>query len=700
MDPSIVIGAIAVIALIIGVVVGLAVSRSGVAAAAKAAAAEADSSSQTQIATLTERVASAARELESERAERQSFQSKAEGWRSSLDSASNDIARLEERASRVGPLEARVEALAAEAQLSEVEKRNLATTSGQNAERATLLNSQLEETTAAMAAVQGRLDAATIALQRANEARAGFEQQAQRVLPLETELAAARTAFDAAKDELTQLRESSSGEVARLNAELVAEREAFAVVREAVATAKAEKDTLEAKAIALADELSVLKETSGKETSRLSAELAGTKDTLAASRLEASTLRTGKEEADARGNQLTDELTLLRTRSEADRVHAEEKLVMLNEAKEALSNQFKTLANEILEEKSKRFTEQNQTSMGQLLDPLRTQLSEFKGKVEEVYIQEGKDRTALQEQVRQLMSLNNTLSQDAKNLTNALKGQAKVQGNWGEHILETVLEASGLKKGIHYKVQETQVREDGSRAIPDVVIELPEGRKLVVDAKVSLVAYERYVSAEDEAERKIALKLHLESVQNHIKGLSDKRYEQLYAGQSLDFVLAFVPIEPAFMMAVTTDSDMFMKAYERNVLMVSPSTLLFVVKTVAHLWRQEAQSKNAQEIAKRGALLFEKMQGFVLDLNEVGKRLTQAKSVFDDAQSKLSTGPGNVIRQAQMLIDLGVKSSKALPPEMIEKAISSDGADTPAISTLTALAMNDTQSGINVPPAG
>jgi DNA recombination protein RmuC len=298
------------------------------------------------------------------------------------------------------------------------------------------------------------------------------------------------------------------------------------------------------------------------------------------------------------------------------------------------------------------------------------------------------------------MALNNTLSQDAKNLTNALKGQAKIQGNWGEHILETVLEASGLQKGIHYKVQESQLREDGTRAIPDVIIELPEGRKLVVDAKVSLVAYERYVSAEDEAERKIALKQHLDSVQNHIKGLSDKRYSQLYAGQTLDFVLAFIPIEPAFTLAVTSDNDLFMNAWDRNVLLVSPSTLLFVVRTVAHLWRQEAQSKNAQDIAKRGAALYDKLHGFVTDLQKVGEKLAQAKGAFDEAQAKLSTGTGNVIRQAQMLIELGVKSSKALPQALVEQAIESDATALPIAPALPGPAANDAPAIEGMAPAG
>jgi len=366
--------------------------------------------------------------------------------------------------------------------------------------------------------------------------------------------------------------------------------------------------------------------------------------------------------------QTTGELTELRTRADAERRAAQEKLELLEQARIALSDQFKSLAGEILEEKSKRFAEQNQTSLNQLLEPLKTQLTEFKGKVEEVYVQEGKDRSALSEQVKQLVGLNQTLSQDAKNLTQALKGQAKTQGTWGELVLERVLEASGLRKGIEYQVQDSQTREDGSRAQPDVVINLPDERKLVIDAKVSLLAYERCVSADNDEARAIALRQHLDSVRAHIKGLSDKRYEALYGVQSLDFVLAFIPVEPAFMLAVTHDDTLFMDAWQRNVLLVSPSTLLFVVRTVAHLWRQEAQTRNAQDIAKRGAELYDKLCGFVADLEDIGDRLNQAQKAYIGARSKLSQGRGNVIRQAEILRELGIKPTKALPTKLVQAA--------------------------------
>jgi len=377
------------------------------------------------------------------------------------------------------------------------------------------------------------------------------------------------------------------------------------------------------------------------------------------------------------------ELAQARTRADAERASAQEKLQLLTEAKAELSNQFKTLASDILEEKARRFAEQNQQNLGTLLDPLRTQLSEFKGKVEEVYVKEGQERFALTEQVRQLMELNKTLSKDAVNLTNALKGSAKTQGNWGELILERVLEASGLEKGRVYHVQVSQRDAAGNLQQPDVVIDLPQDRKLVVDAKVSLVAFEQYASADTDDVRAQSVREHLASVRAHIKGLSAKNYQALYGVKSLDMVVMFVPIEPAFMLAVTSDESLFMEAWQRNVLLVSPSTLLFVVRTIAHLWRQEAQTRNAQDIAKRGAELYDKLAAFVGDLQKVGAKLKDAQSAYDEAEKRLSTGRGNVIRQAEMLKDLGVKSTKSLPGPLVDAA--GDADEAPAAPTPVAL---------------
>jgi DNA recombination protein RmuC len=361
-------------------------------------------------------------------------------------------------------------------------------------------------------------------------------------------------------------------------------------------------------------------------------------------------------------------LAMRSTELDSERVHTQEKIQLLTQARETLSEQFRNLANDILEDKSKRFTETNAVRLGELLGPLGLKIAEFQKKVEHAYDTEGRARSELAGQVKQLMELNQVLSADAKNLTQALKGSNKAQGNWGELILERVLEGSGLRKGHEYVVQESHTREDGSRAMPDVVIRLPDERFLVVDAKVSLVAYEQAATQEDETLREAAIKRHVESLRAHIRGLSSKNYQQIYDIRSLDFVMLFIPVEPAFMMAIAHDPELFMEAWNRQVLLVSPSTLLFVLRTVEHLWRQEAQSRNAQDIASRGAELYDKLVGFVEDLDQLGDRLRQAQNSYDKARGKFSTGRGNLVRQAELLRELGLRPTKTLPPAWADAA--------------------------------
>jgi len=345
---------------------------------------------------------------------------------------------------------------------------------------------------------------------------------------------------------------------------------------------------------------------------------------------------------------------------------AAEKLELLSAARVELSNQFKTLANDILEEKTKRFTEQNQKNLSQLLTPLSEKIKSFQQKVEEVYVQEGKDRSALSEQVRLLMGLNQQLSADTGNLTRALTTSSKAQGDLGEMILEKILESSGLRKDEEYFVQNSFRDEDARQARPDVIVKLPENKHLILDSKVSLTAYNDYVNAETDEARKAALARHMDSIRRHIKELAEKNYQSLHQLQSIDFVCMFVPIEGAFMAAISNDSELWGSSYERNVLLVSPSTLLFVVRTVAHLWRQERQKQNVADIVKRGAELYDKLVGFVEDLKSVGGGLDQANKSYGLALGKFSTGKGNVIRQAEMLKELGVKPKKNLPQELVE----------------------------------
>lgn len=344
----------------------------------------------------------------------------------------------------------------------------------------------------------------------------------------------------------------------------------------------------------------------------------------------------------------------------------------LNEAKEALTSQFKNLANEILEDKSKRFTEQNVANLDALLKPLQTKLSEFKEQVNTSYGNEARERFALKSEIERLANLNLRMSDETRSLTQALKGDSKVQGNWGELVLESILESSGLRKGEEYLVQDSHTQTDGSRLQPDVVVKLPEGRSLVVDSKVSITAYSRHAEASDPVIAEQELAAHIQSLRQHIQGLSSKNYSSLYGIGSVDFVLMFVPIEPAFLLALKTAPNLYQEALAKNIVLVCPSTLMATLRTVAHLWRQDSQNRNALEIAKQCGTLYDKFVGFVDDLEKLGQRLDQAQTSYHDAFNKLKSGKGNLIRTAEKVRELGVKPSKNLSAPLIESSSDSE----------------------------
>lgn len=340
----------------------------------------------------------------------------------------------------------------------------------------------------------------------------------------------------------------------------------------------------------------------------------------------------------------------------------------LNEAKEALTHQFKNLANEILEDKSKRFTEQNVANLDALLKPLQTKLSEFKEQVNTSYGNEARERFALKSEIERLANLNLRMSDETRSLTQALKGDSKVQGNWGELVLESILESSGLRKGEEYLVQDSHTQTDGSRLQPDVVVKLPEGRSLVVDSKVSITAYSRHAESTDPTVSEQELAAHIQSLRQHIQGLSSKNYSSLYGIGSVDFVLMFVPIEPAFLLALKTAPNLYQEALAKNIVLVCPSTLMATLRTVAHLWRQDSQNRNALEIAKQCGTLYDKFVGFVDDLEKLGQRLDQAQTSYHDAFNKLKSGKGNLIRTAEKVRELGVKPSKNISAPLIESS--------------------------------
>lgn len=332
-----------------------------------------------------------------------------------------------------------------------------------------------------------------------------------------------------------------------------------------------------------------------------------------------------------------------------------------------LNKDFQVLANQILEEKTMRFTATNRENMEAILKPLNEKLVEFKVKVEETYDKESKQRFSLEERIRELVALNNQISEDANNLTKALKGNNKIQGNWGEMILESILEKSGLKKGEEYYVQETlrdeygnTLRgEGGNRMQPDIVVEYPGGRKIIIDSKVSLAGYVRYVESDEEGIKIASEKEHLLSIKQHIDELSKKAYQDYV--ESLDFVMMFIPNEPAYILAMQLDSTLWDYAYRKRILLISPTNLIASLKVVADLWKREYQSRNAIEIAKRGAALYDKFAGFVDTLQDVGKNIDRTQKAYDKAFSQLKDGNGNLIRQAEMLKELGVKAQKELP---------------------------------------
>lgn len=333
-----------------------------------------------------------------------------------------------------------------------------------------------------------------------------------------------------------------------------------------------------------------------------------------------------------------------------------------------LAKEFENLANRIFEEKSEKFVRQNRDSMDILLNPLKEKMEEFKKKVEDTHLENTKDRSVLGEQIRNLTELNQGMREDANRLTQALKGESKTQGNWGELILERILEKSGLTKGHEYTVQESFVAEDGRRQQPDVIIKLPDNKNLIVDSKVSLTAYERISASTTTEDQQLWLKAHIKSIREHIKQLSEKRYHQLYNINTPDFVLMFVPIESAFAIAVQNDQEIYHDAFEQNIVIVTTSTLLATLRTISSIWKQEHQNRNVLEIARQGGDLYDKFVSFTEDLIDLGKKMKAAQTAYEDSMKKLVDGRGNLIRRAETLRELGAKVSKQLDPKLIDRA--------------------------------
>lgn len=347
---------------------------------------------------------------------------------------------------------------------------------------------------------------------------------------------------------------------------------------------------------------------------------------------------------------------------------AQADLANAKEMETRLAKEFENLAHKTLEVTASKLTDQNKSNIDQLLSPLKIQIDGFKSRIEQVYTTETADRSALRTQIESLTKLNLQMTEEAKNLTLALKGDSKSQGDWGEMILEKVLETSGLIKDVEFTIQASFRSDEGSDLRPDVIINLPERRHFVIDSKVSLTAYERYCNMTDEKDRNVALKEHIQSIRAHVDELAEKKYHDLYQITVPDFVFMFVPVEPALLIAVREDQTLFNYAFKKNVVLLTPSTLLATLKTVEYMWKQEKQTRNAKEIARRSGALYDKFMGLYDDLLDIGKKLDSTTSVYHSALNKLKTGKGNLIKSLDDIKKLGAKTSKELPPGVVEEA--------------------------------
>lgn len=393
------------------------------------------------------------------------------------------------------------------------------------------------------------------------------------------------------------------------------------------------------------------------------------KEELAAAREALHYLQSVQEQLQQRDTALvglTAENSELKTRLEQERIQFEDQLALLKSAKIELSKEFENIANRIFENKQQQFTVNSKSLLENTLDPLKLQLADFKRKVEDVYEKENAERARLAGQVVELQKQAQKIGEDAINLAQALKGNSKTQGNWGEVVLERLLEESGLQKGREYETQMSFTDDEGSRKMPDVIVRLPEQKDIIIDSKVSLVAYEKYCTAEDEQEKIAQLNAHVASVRAHIKGLSLKDYEKLEAIRALDFVFIFIPIEAAFMLALQHDPSLYREAYDKHIILVSPTTLLATLRTVENIWRYEKQNKNAERIAKEAGALHDQFVLLLESLDSIGGYLAKTQEAYSKARERLQTGRGNLVKRVDDLRKLGAKTKKGIDNKLLE----------------------------------
>ncbi|WP_187260808.1 DNA recombination protein RmuC [Pontibacter beigongshangensis] len=373
----------------------------------------------------------------------------------------------------------------------------------------------------------------------------------------------------------------------------------------------------------------------------------------------------------------TMELTNALTKTETDYEHLQRRLheqaKELEQLRENFLQQFQSISNQVLMSNADHFNKASSDNLERILSPLKERIKEFEAKVDQTYEKTFRESVSLKEQITQLATLNQQMSQDALNLTKALKGESKTQGNWGEYLLESLLEKSGLRKGIHYEREEVRQNDESKIYRPDVIIRLPEGKHLVIDSKMSLVAYEAYCSCEDDSQLELYLRSHISSIRTHFSDLGRKNYHRLTGINSPDFVMMYIPIEPAFNLALQHDHDLFTDAFDKNIVLVTTSTLLATLRTVAGVWRQEDQKRNVIRIAEESGKLYDKFVSFVEDLKTIGKHLDNSQSSYNAAMNKLTEGKGNLIRRVEILKELGAKTSKTLDDTLLQEARALEG---------------------------
>jgi DNA recombination protein RmuC len=415
-----------------------------------------------------------------------------------------------------------------------------------------------------------------------------------------------------------------------------------------------EKISLEEKLIASSSQFNHLKEQFSNEKSAFEKQLFATNEDK----------ETIRNEKDSLAIQLSKKEVDFDNLWERNKEQKEE----VEKLQEKFTKEFENLANKILDEKSNKFTEQNKENMKNILTPLQDKIQLFEKKVEDTHKESIDYHAALRQQILGLSKMNEQMSKETINLTKALKGDSKMQGNWGELVLERVLEKSGLEKDREYYVQQSHTNEDGQRVFPDVVINLPDGKKMIVDSKVSLTSYERYINEEDDSLKNGFLKEHVNSIKRHVEQLGDKNYQDLYQIESPDFVLLFIPMEPAFALALNEDTTLYNKAFEKNIVIVTPSTLLATLRTIDSMWANQKQQENAFEIARQAGALYDKFEGFVTDLIKIGKKIDESKTEYSSAMNKLVDGKGNLITSVEKLKKMGAKAKKSLPENILKRA--------------------------------